>query len=164
MSRFVRINQDESGRKVCEANIGKFVKLAHETVILDRCNLTVAERQEWLALAHGKKAWVVYFSTPIEECKWRIVRRVGHPTLKNGKGSRVLDSLEGVLEPPNLKVEKSFEQFFEVQSFDASNALLRAWGCESEPVSTIPEELGLLKFPRTQHLCNLGKLTCVTLI
>jgi protein-tyrosine phosphatase len=156
--RFIRINQDESGRKQCEENISKLVKAANKTVILDRCNLTCVERKEWLGLAHNKKAWVIHFSTPIEECKWRIVRRVGHPTLKNGQGGRVIDSLAGSLEAPNPKTEK-FEQYFDVHSFDACNELLRSWGCDSEPVSTIPDELGLLKFPRTRHLANLGSAT-----
>ena len=156
--RFIRVNQDESGRKECETSVGQHVKLPNKTVILDRCNLTQAERMEWLELAHHKKAWVVFFSTPIEECKWRIVRREGHPTIKKGGGSRIIDSLSGVLEVPDLKIEK-FEQMFDVSSFDSSNALLSSWGCVTMPVSTIPEELGLLKFPRTRHLVNLGSAT-----
>jgi atypical dual specificity phosphatase len=156
--QFIRVNQDESGRKECEINVGKFVKLPDKTVILDRCNLTREERQEWLDLAHNKKAWVIFFSTPVEECKWRIVRRVGHPTIKAGRGGRILDTLKGTLEIPDLKFEQ-FEKMFEVSSFDASNALLNSWGCEEMPVSTIPEELGLLKFPRTRHLLNLGSAT-----
>mmetsp|Transcript_22755 Transcript_22755/g.38507 ORF Transcript_22755/g.38507 Transcript_22755/m.38507 type:complete len:877 (-) Transcript_22755:717-3347(-) len=155
--KLVRINQDEMGRKECEMNIGKHIK-AKKTVILDRCNLTQKERKEWMGLANNSKAWVIFFSTPVEECKWRIVRRVGHPTLKDGRGGRVIDSLAGTIECPNPKLE-GFEQYYEVQSFDASNELLKSWGCESEPVSTIPEELGLLKFPRTHHLANLGSAT-----
>jgi len=156
--RFIRVNQDESGRKECEANISKLVKVPDTTVILDRCNLTIEERKEWLSLAHNKKAWVIYFSTPLEECKWRIVRRVGHPTLKSGQGGRIIDTLAGTVEPPNATIEK-FDQYFEVHSFDACNELLSRWGCQSEPVSTIPEELGLVKFPRTRHLANLGSAT-----
>ena len=156
--RFIRVNQDESGRKECEANVSKLVKVPDTTVILDRCNLTIKERKEWLSLAHNKKAWVIYFSTPLEECKWRIVRRVGHPTLKSGQGGRIIDTLAGTVEPPNATIEK-FDQYFEVHSFDACNELLSRWGCQSEPVSTIPEELGLVKFPRTRHLANLGSAT-----
>lgn len=156
--KFVRINQDEMGRRDCETCIGKYVKEARKTVILDRCNLTVKERKEWLALAHNKKAWLVHFSTPIEECRWRIVRRVGHPTLKEGRGGRVIDSLAGTMEDPNPKIE-NFEKYFEVHSFDSCNELLKSWGGASEPVSTIPEELGMLKFPRTRHLANLGSAT-----
>lgn len=153
----VRINQDEMGRKECETSIGKHIK-AKKTVLLDRCNLTRNERKEWMGLANNSKAWVIFFSTPVEECKWRIVRRVGHPTLKDGRGGRVIDSLAGTIECPDPKLE-GFEEFFEVKSFDACNELLKSWGCESEPVSTIPEELGLLKFPRTHHLANLGSAT-----
>ena len=152
-----RINQDEIGRRECEKLIGAISKKKNHTVILDRCNLTKSERAEWIALAHCCKAWVLFFTAPVEECKWRIVRRTGHPTIKQGSGGRKIESLVGSLEEPSIT--EGFEKIIQIPTFDACNMLLNEWGCTARIVSTIPEEEGMRKFPRTRHVLNLGAAT-----
>ena len=166
-----RINQDEQGRRACEELIGSLTKAPSSgtlgaigavgakpsTVILDRCNLTKDERQEWLQLAHRVRAWVVFFDVSAEECKWRIVRRLGHPTVKKGGGARIIDSLNGSLQPPSAI--EGFERVLSITTFDACNALLEELGCGVYPTSTIPVEQGLVKFPRTRHVYNIGSAT-----
>ncbi|CAM9714745.1 unnamed protein product [Ectocarpus fasciculatus] len=152
--RISRVNQDESGRHRCEEIMGMLPKVQGRTVVLDRCNLTKAERKEWLALGHNKRAWAVVFTAPLEECKWRIVRRTGHPTVKHGAGARIVDSVSDKLEVPDKG--EGFEQLFYVPTFDACNMLLQSWGCDTIPQTTMPEEEGMLKFPRTRHVVNMG--------
>lgn len=151
-----RINQDEEGRRQCEELMGSLSKMERHCVILDRCNLSIEERREWLQLAHHKRAWALFFTASPEECKWRIVRRTGHPTVKSGGsgGARIIDSVTDRLQAPTM--EEGFEQVIQVPSFDACNMLLREWGCSITPESTMPAEVGLLKFPRTRHIINLG--------
>lgn len=156
-NQVTRINQDERGRRDCEDMAQTLSKRNGHTVILDRCNLTKAERKEWLSLAHSKKAWAISFTAPIEECRWRIVRRKGHPTIKIGGGLRIIDSVADTLEVPDLS--EGFEQIIPVPTFDACNMLLRSWGCETIPISTLPEDESMIKFPRTRHILNLGCAT-----
>lgn len=150
-----RLNQDEQGRRECENQIGALAKRGNgHTVLLDRCNLTREERQQWLSLAHNKKAWCIYFDVPFEECMWRIVRRKGHPTIREGGGARLLKSLQGTLDEPTKS--EGFDRVHVVRTFEDANALLLDWGCTAMPVSTLPEEEGMVKFPRTRHVQNLG--------
>ena len=84
-------------------------------------------------MAHNKNAWVIFFSAHSEECKWRIVRRIGHPTIKNGKGGRIVESLARTSEEPSF--DEGFDQIFTFTSFDACNELLNSWGCKDIPIS-----------------------------
>jgi hypothetical protein len=155
-----RINQDEQGRRCCENQIGSMCKVRGKTVLLDRCNLTQQDRAEWLELAHRPEAWVVFFDVPSDECRWRIVRRQGHPTIKVGSGQRIIDSVADTLEVPALS--EGFEKMFVVRTFEESNALLASFGCASTPVSTLLMDEGddqPVKFPRTRHVANLGAAT-----
>ena len=160
---FTRINQDEQGREACERQIGELISKnarssRRQVVLLDRCNLQASDRKEWLALAHNtKKVWVLFFDVSSEECRWRIVRRQGHPTIKQGRGGRIIDSLANTLEVPTL--EEGFDKIFTIRTFDDSSNLLSNWGCLTMPRSTIPEEIGLIKFPRTRHIQNIGSAT-----
>lgn len=148
-----RINQDEQGRKECTLQAGSLVKKG--TVILDRCNLEKEERQKWLSIMHNKKAWVVFFNVTPEECKWRIVRRQGHPTIKKGSGTRILKSLAGSLEIPTK--DEGFSKIITINSFEDCNQLLTTWGLPISE-STIEDD-HIIKFPRTRHVQNLGSMT-----
>jgi predicted protein tyrosine phosphatase len=157
--RVTRINQDERGRSACETMAGALSKRKHHTVILDRCNLTKKERKEWLGLAHNQRAWALVFTAPLEECQWRIVRRTNHPTIRRGGGARILAAVADTIEAP--AESEGFEKIISIPSFDACNMLLQQWGCAeaSLPVSSIPAEEGMLKFPRTRHVQNMGGAT-----
>jgi protein-tyrosine phosphatase len=151
--KIYRINQDEQGRKECESQAGSLVKKG--TVILDRCNLTKKERKEWLDLMHNKKSWAIFFNVTPEECKWRIVRRQNHPTIKKGSGTRILETLKGSLELP-VK-EEGFSKIIRINGFEDCNHLLRSWGLPV-PESTIKDD-HIIKFPRTRHVQNYGSAT-----
>lgn len=156
-SHITRVSQDELGRRECEKMMESLSKRSGHTVILDRCNLSKEERREWLDMARHKRVWAITFTAPIEECKWRIIRRVGHPTIKKGSGERIIDAMAGNFDMPDLN--EGFDKIIQVPSFDACNMLLKSWGCEVVPESTIPPEEGIIKFPRTRHVQNLGAAT-----
>lgn len=171
--KVIRVNQDEIREKgKCEELVGKYAKKKDYTVILDRCNLSREERRYWIDIAHNPKSrWAIYLDIDVEECKYRITRRKNHPIIREGGGIRILESLNGKLEPPTK--EEGFEKIFTVTSIEESNELLRSWGL----VNTVDQKAGLVntvdqkanqknddsdieqfivKYPRTRHLVNLG--------
>lgn len=160
----VRVNKDSmrgKGEVLEAANAGL---RGHKTVIVDNCNLTVAHRHEWLAwLAEkspaDKRAWCVFFGLDVGECRERIVRRTGHPTLVTPEdGLRALGSLEGTLVPPTA--EEGFERVDTLLDDNDANALLEELGCPPIPeAETTGADAGLFKFPRTPHIANLGAAT-----
>ena len=131
-------NQDTLGRKEC-------VKVASRAntrvrVILDRCNLTVSERKEWLGCMHSPppgEVALVFFNVSTETSVARVHDRVNHPTIAHGKGSRIVKQLAEKMQPPTLEERKSiFGTVETVSSFEQSDALLRKWGMLSTPEGT----------------------------
>jgi predicted kinase len=206
---FVRINKDEMrGKNQCEDTLfdalgviskGKVggkrpavkeavISADVGTVVVDCCNLTSARRKEWLQLAHNPRAWCVFFDVGIQECKARISKRSGHPTIHTAEaGIRILDTMAKTLQPPSSDTARAegFERLYVVQNAEEVSALLRSWKIpesarqdvahledvdhriivkqDSSVADEIPEVSGesdaLLKFPRTSHIMNLGAAT-----
>ncbi len=160
--KMIRVSQDEIRQKgKCEEMVGQYTKKQGHTVILDRCNLTKEERREWMGLAHKPKTWCIWFDVDFEECKYRITRRRNHPTVKEGTGTRILESLKGQLEEPDKS--EGFEQIIIIRDVDEANELITSWGLEKpkEVVDAFAdgEDDQVVKFPRTMHLLNLGAAT-----
>lgn len=152
----IRVNQDEIRAKgKCEELIGKHIKT--QTVLLDRCNLTKTERKYWLNIAFNPKTWCIYFNSDIDDCKYRITRRKNHPTVKEGTGITILESLDGKLETPELS--EGFNRIITINSLEESNDLMEKWGLTKPELSIIIDEQFIIKFPRTKHLANLGSAT-----
>ncbi len=150
-----RINQDEMGRKESESLAGR-TKAIGGTIVLDRCNLTVKERKEWLSIMHNRKAWCLYYTVPWEECRWRITKRDHHPSIKPGGGVRMMEGLRDTIEPPTTG--EGFDQVIELKGIEQANQLLKEWGC-IVPASPSWSGHQIIKFPRTRHLVNLGAAT-----
>jgi atypical dual specificity phosphatase len=152
----LRVNQDEIRTKgKCEELVGKHVKT--QTVLLDRCNLTKSERKYWLNIAFNPKTWCIYFNSDIDDCKYRITRRKNHPTIKEGTGITILDSLDGKLEEPELS--EGFNKIISINSLEESNNLMEKWGLIKPEIEPVIDEQFIIKFPRTKHLANLGSAT-----
>jgi atypical dual specificity phosphatase len=153
-----RINQDEIRTKgLCEELFAKYSKSSKvgNCVILDRCNLTIAERKYWLGLnnSNDPSVWCVFFNCNIEECKWRIKNRGDHPTVKPDKGEKIIDSVSKTLQIPTI--EEGFTKIDIVTSFKESNQLLLSIGCDISNLVELNHD-DIIKFPRTKHLHNLG--------
>lgn len=158
VSKILRVNQDEIREKgKCEELVGKYTKnnSNYTTVILDRCNLKKDERKYWLDLAYNKKAWCIFFDIDIDLCKYRITRRKNHPTVKEGSGINILESVKNNLEHPDMA--EGFDKIFTISSQDESNNLLEKWGIPLPEVEDNSDHI--IKFPRTRHLINLGSAT-----
>lgn len=162
-------------RRLASGAVGKEVG----AVVVDACNLSRAKRSEWVNTAHRPRAWCIYFSTSLLECKARIRNRLNHPTISCGEeGVRILDTMVEALEPPthtSVK-EEGFERLLVLDTEEDVAALLRSWGIYFSPPSPSPlgsslvlspEDAGetgfadntILKFPRTPHVANLGAAT-----
>ncbi|KFY40018.1 hypothetical protein V494_03711 [Pseudogymnoascus sp. VKM F-4513 (FW-928)] len=141
--RWTYVSQDESSRSACETAVSR----AKGKVILDRCNTSAADRKFWLQLADAKSAVCVLFDYDTELCVSRAQQRADHPTLP--PGSRVVNAVKQMTEQfsvPELK--EGFKAILTVKSFAASDDL----------VSRLSPTIGLLKFPRTAHLIDLGAI------
>ena len=149
----IRVNQDEMRQKnKCEDMVSKNIKT--HTVLLDRCNLTKEERKYWLNVAFNPKTWCIFFNSDIEDCKERITKRKNHPTIKEGTGITILDSLNNKLEMPTL--DEGFSKIIVINDLDESNDLFEKWNLiKPEILLEEPDEY-IIKFPRTKHLANLG--------
>ncbi|KAG9090198.1 hypothetical protein FRC06_001181 [Ceratobasidium sp. 370] len=145
------ISQDESGsRGACENDIGR-AGLPGSRAILDRCNPTSDERREWLKLASWSQHPVcVWFDYDPQLCIDRAQNRANHPTLPSGPRVRtaVASMQRSFQSPLNSWKSEGFQGIARVTSFEAAVELCQLL-C---PV-------GLLKFPRTAHLLNLGAAT-----
>ena len=90
--KFVRCNQDELGKKACMNLLSKHANgnkrnNGKKHVIVDRCNITVADRNALMQLMFNpapNDIACVYFDVSAEECCERIAKRQDHPTIKPG--------------------------------------------------------------------------------
>jgi atypical dual specificity phosphatase len=156
--KVVRVNQDEVRQKGrCAELVSQGIK-SGACVILDRCNLTVAERAEWLDTAfRPSNTWCIYFATDIADCMYRITRRKNHPTVKEGTGLNILKSLDGKLEEPGLA--EGFSRIIKIHDMDELTQLIEQWHLLPPDLSdTMDQEADdfIIKFPRTRHILNVG--------
>ncbi|EIW63811.1 ATP dependent DNA ligase [Trametes versicolor FP-101664 SS1] len=147
--RWTYVSQDDAGsRSACETALGNARTGAR--VLLDLCNVARDRRKEWLALAaHWATAPVcVWFDYERALCVSRAQNRAGHPTLPPGNRVRnAMDQMHGMFVKPAL--EEGFKAVVAIRSFAAAEEL----------VSRLSPPIGLLKFPRTPHLIDLGSAT-----
>lgn len=160
--RLVR-NDDMRGKGEIEAAAAAAAR-ARQTLVVDACNLTLANRRFWLSWLSDRslpRAWCVFFTMDVGECRERVVRRLHHPTLRTpSDGLRALAALDGVLVQPTL--EEGFDRVECVGTDSDASALSVEWGGEATVAAdcvAAPAEAGMFKFPRTSHIANLGSAT-----
>ncbi|KAI0829047.1 ATP dependent DNA ligase [Trametes gibbosa] len=147
--RWTYISQDDAGnRSACETALGNARNGAR--VLLDLCNVSRDTRGSWLALAsHWATAPVcVWFDYPRDLCVSRAQNRAEHPTLPPGNRVRnAMEQMHGAFVQPTLD-----EGFLAI-------ATIRSFAAAEELVARLSPTVGLLKFPRTAHLLDLGSAT-----
>ena len=148
----VYLNQDTQGRKELTRLISVHSR-NKKIVIVDRCNLTKKDRQEWLSYFNDP-VWCIYFNIPPEECFYRIEHRKGHPTLSGPGGVKIAKGMLINLESPELR--EGFQQIIKITSETDLNHILSTW--HMSPILVKAED-NFFKFPRTVHLYNLGSAT-----
>jgi protein-tyrosine phosphatase/adenylate kinase family enzyme len=147
----VRANQDDQGKQEVLSTI--YDNISNDNLILiDRCNLTIAERTEFTSfLKTTQKAWALVFEIPIEECIFRAKQRENHPTLKPQSAERIITEMSKKIE--NITDKEDFDEIIRIKTSDDLNCILQMWNL---PEIKIEYDMLLMKFPRTQHLYNLG--------
>jgi hypothetical protein len=113
-------------RSACEDALGKEIK-SNNRIVLDRCNVEVADREYWITLAmRPKDCTAVFFDVPADMCMARVAGRFDHPTIAQGKGSGIIRSFAKKLQPPTRA--EGFAAIHTISSIGDANALLRRWG------------------------------------
>ena len=130
-SEWTVVNQDCLGKKKCIALAGMVSK--KNRVILDRCNATVVERQEWHGIVGSQPKGdtaLVYFAANVDTCIERVKNRAAHETIPEGTGERIVKCVAKTLEAPSSQDESLFGTLEIVNTFQESNALLYRWGVD----------------------------------
>ncbi|KFY89508.1 hypothetical protein V498_06432 [Pseudogymnoascus sp. VKM F-4517 (FW-2822)] len=141
--RWTYVSQDESNRSACETAVSR----SKGKLILDRCNTSAADRKFWLQLADVKNVVCVLFDYDADLCVSRAQQRADHPTLP--PGPRVVNAVKQMVEQFSAPEPKEgFKAVLTVKSFAAADDL----------ISCLSPTIGLLKFPRTAHLIDLGAI------
>ncbi|KAJ3478284.1 hypothetical protein NLI96_g9862 [Meripilus lineatus] len=140
------VSQDESRSKsACENQVGQFK--GRGKMIMDKCNTSRSVRRGWLNLAaHWSVLPVcIWLDYDRDLCVSRAQRRAGHPTLPpGGRVRKAVEQMNRVFEKPEMS--EGFGAVVRVGSFAAAQEL----------VEKLSPPVGLFKFPRTEHLINLG--------
>ena len=151
------VNQDVMGRNMCENSLLKFIKEADIT-ILDRVNYTIKDRKEWLNYTRldPKNCLCVFLNTPKFICIERAKNRKNHPTIKKGGGERIIEDINKKLEVPTK--EEGFSEVITLEDEEDVRNYLKSWKCEKIELENEDENF-IHKFPRTQHIFNIGGAT-----
>jgi len=147
------VSSDEDGGKSAVLAAASALR-SGDTLIVDRCNVTIDSRRELLRLASSSKHPVaIHFSATAELCTQRAQARPEHPSLvPGGKVRAAIAQFSSQLVPPSLA--EGFSAIVTVPSIASSHALVRR----------LTPPVALLKFPRTAHLLDLGAATSDDLV
>lgn len=150
------INQDLMGRKLCEESLLKSIK-ENDITILDRVNFTKEDRLYWLnlSLLPAKQCLCIYLSTPKFICIDRVKNRDNHPTIKKGGGERIINDISTKFEIPD-KTE-GFIDIINLEDEEDVRNYLKLWNCNKIEIED--NKKYIYKFPRTQHIFNIGGAT-----
>jgi tRNA uridine 5-carbamoylmethylation protein Kti12 len=128
---FVIANQDKLGKKACVSLVSESVR--QHRIIIDRCNPRESDRQEWIEILNypsKNDTALLYFATCAESCIERAMDRIGHETIPEGCGERIINDLARRLEPPTEKEKNNvFGTVVKVENFEQCNEIFRSWGC-----------------------------------
>ena len=151
------INQDIMGRKISEQSLLKFIKESNIT-ILDRVNYTKEDRKSWLdnTLLSSKQCLCVYLSTPKFVCIQRTKNRENHPTIKKGGGERIINDIDSKFEIPTK--DEGFSDVINLEDEEDVRNYLKTWNCSKIELENNDTNF-IHKFPRTQHIINIGGAT-----
>ena len=153
----VVISQDTLGsRGACEEELRRIIKDKTKKIILDRCNHKKSDRKDWIDCAkiNKKDAVIIYFDYPLDTCVDRVKERVGHPTIKFGRGGSIVKSFHEQLETPSDS--EGYKKILHIRSFDECNVILETLGCDPDKLKSNTESQQIIKFPRTHHIFDAG--------
>ena len=142
MKNAIVICQDRLGSKqACLEEFKKCVK-RHVVVVIDRCNLSIEDRRDWIL--PGLETTAVEFSYAKELCHQRVADRHDHEVIRPGGGARIVEDQFCQYQPVSLT--EGLNQIYQVASSYAADQSIDRLTCE----------LPFFKFPRTRHIVNLG--------
>ena len=127
---WIIISQDTLGsHSACESLLNQNLRKAHGSkcrILIDRCNVSKQDRQEWLDLMMRPDCTCVFFDVDKEVCKERVAGRSDHPTIPMGKGAKIVESFAKRLERP--EVGEGFRSVVVVRRFEEGETLGKSWG------------------------------------
>jgi atypical dual specificity phosphatase len=147
--QLIVVNGDTLGsQSECEKVFMSGIKSKKKCVV-DKCNVTTQSREDWakLAMVDKSKITIVWFDYSADECLNRVKNRVGHPTIKFGRGDSIIKSFAKQFEKPTES--EGFKRIIHIKTFHAANAFLKKLGCDP---ASLEEDTHVIKFPRTHHI------------
>lgn len=148
------INQDDLGKKDSEELFSLNVNSSN-TIILDRCNATRKDRQEWIKMyipQKAKKIICIHFDIDANICKSRVMTRENHPSLSGASGAKIIDDISKIMDVPVLA--EGFSEIITIKKDDDIVKLRTKFGLGKDVNAS-----DITKFPRTKHLANLGSVS-----
>jgi len=131
---WVVVNQDKLGKKASIDLAGR--SASKHRVVLDRCNPSASDRRFWMDVLHNppkSETALIHFASDIGSCVGRAKQRVGHETIPEGRGEKIIKDMAKRMEPPTAdEVQNVFGLVEMVHSFEESEEILRRWGVFSE--------------------------------
>eukprot|EP00922_Rhytidocystis_sp_ex-Travisia-forbesii_P009164 GHVS01013388.1.p1 GENE.GHVS01013388.1~~GHVS01013388.1.p1 ORF type:complete len:782 (+),score=166.15 GHVS01013388.1:224-2569(+) len=127
---------------VCQDDLGSILKCRQKAchvlsgkkcpVVVDRCNVEKAERHRWIVLATAmgvppSQVGLIFLDIPSAQCRERIERRKGHPTIPAGPmGEEAITAFESRLEHPQEQVEQ-FGRIWTIESSAQLESFLKLY-------------------------------------
>lgn len=136
----LHLNQDEIGKEQCL----DLITTKNKIILLDRCNLTLDGRKEFLDLCHKKNILCINFDYDKETCKERLENRKYH----NMTDKDIIDSMFEKYEIPIIN--EGFNKIIKIQNNQDLKVTYQYFGLKNT---------GIRKFGRTKHIINLGSAT-----
>uniref|UniRef100_A0A7S4MRW6 RNA ligase domain-containing protein n=1 Tax=Odontella aurita TaxID=265563 RepID=A0A7S4MRW6_9STRA len=127
------VNQDRMGRKECVSVAGRASR-GKGRVVVDRCNPTASERDEWAGILHSPprgEIALIHFATDADTCVDRVKSRVNHETIPEGRGEGLVRAAAKRFEEPTEEERRNtYGSVDVVRTPEDARAILRRWGVD----------------------------------
>ena len=96
---WIRISQDDLGSKEDCLRVLSQSLQAGQSVVIDRCNLSLVQRRKFLKASRGYPRVALVLEVTPEECIRRCQQRRGHPTLPPHKAPSIVRTMQRERQP-----------------------------------------------------------------
>lgn len=132
LPQWVRVSQDDAKSKKKCVGIAMQALQGGRSIVVDRCNMSYAQRFQWLKMAAqngARRVDCVVFDVDPAVCIERVTQRADHPTIEGGDAklasSIIYDQLSTSMTP---KLAEGFSNIYYVSTFEQVEKLVSLAG------------------------------------